>query len=101
MNNAYEINSSVQRHIVIAENMGEAEKIFNNKYGHGAAKKIELLSCYVLLTEKDEEIEKQDISFDRYEPTYFMTEDGCIIPKMIECPDGDWIKLDEVKDNLY
>jgi hypothetical protein len=100
MNKAYEVNPSVQKHLVIAENMGRAEEIYNQKYGYGAAKKIELISCYVLQADKnkDKEIEKQNISPKRYEPTYFTTEDGHIVPEMIKCTDGDWIKFSQARE---
>lgn len=46
---AYEINRSWQRHIVVANSMGEAEKLFNKMYGYGQATIIEKIADYVLV----------------------------------------------------
>lgn len=45
--NAYEINSGYQKHIVIAETIGQAEEEYNAKYGSGQAVKIEKIADYV------------------------------------------------------
>jgi hypothetical protein len=36
---AFEVNASWQRHIVVCDNIAEVAKIYNSKYGPGAALK--------------------------------------------------------------
>ena len=55
---AYKIStgfSDYQNHLVIADNMAEAERIFNGKYWPTTIKSIDLISEYVQIQKFDEQ----------------------------------------------
>lgn len=51
--------SDYQNHCVVADNMAEAERIFNAKYWPTAILSIELWSNYVQIQKYDEQAKKQ------------------------------------------